>query len=426
MATTTNGIIIPDDLAAGKIVALLRTAFNTQVQEAAHMADPLVNVTAMSSELKPGPQKDKYVGDSANPAFFLTVTADMYKNEARKIITQMDLPLEESGQEGRNRPLGNEEDLRAIYSEAYAQDYAKSVGMAMYGIDAREATPAGLAGDAGIASANKRLGTWAGELRGMYFRQSHVRRYSGNLTQAPVSLSRFMHPNTIILGREEADQPTWSATGGTWETNIATKLNALTAGQSLHTAITILRLIPLLENRWVQPVAVGGNMVWVLYVHKNIFNDLFDPSITDSYAEFFQSMANLNLSELYSEAFPYGSFVVSKRLIVVNDPKAPIIGVSVGNTITEYYKTFGRNDERSSVSEPKSFYCSLLFGLNAVVKHEPAALTYREQTDEHGKFKSIALTGAIGYNNVNYKNDDSTIFRNEGSALILSELDVAP
>lgn len=420
MADTTNGIVIPGDISTKKLVALLRTAFNTIVHEAAMMADPLVNISGITNELKPGKEKDTFVNDSVDTAAFLKVSAGADENFARKIVTQMDLPLEAAGQQGRDTPLGNEEDLRALYHEAFANDFAKAVSVQNYGIDARELTPAKLAANPGLMKAQKKLGVWAGELKGMYFRQAMVRRFSANIAVAPVSQTRVMNVNTLIMGVAEASQPAFSATGSTYEDNIRTSLNAVSASDTIHNIPHLLELLPMLENRYIMPLSIGGLKAWILYVHTNIFNDLMNPDYAKSYASYYQSMAAFGAEDLQRKAFPYGSFVLSERLIVVNDPKAPVLGVAAG-TFTDYYKTFGRQDDRSGLSEAREFYCSLLFGANAVVMHEPEKMTYREQKDEHDKFTSIALTGAVGFNNVSHKNDDGTTWYNEGSALILSE-----
>ncbi|MHA1840409.1 MAG: hypothetical protein ACTSYW_00395 [Candidatus Heimdallarchaeota archaeon] len=421
---TPGGIEKPLGIAAKELVELLRNAFNTIVQEAAQKADPLVNIPGLTQALKPGKEKDTFVGDSVHQSTFLTVKAGENTNVGRKIITQMDLPLQEDGKFGLSTDdiLGAEEDLKAVFNVAYANDVAHAVSLQNFGINARELTPTGLAGNKALASAQKKLGTWLGEVKGRLFRESMVRRWSSNLTVAPISKSAVIHQNTLVCGVAAASQPTYHQTGATWELNVYNVLNALSTstGSSKVTVPRLLEILPQLEDKYIQPISVAGAKVWIMYVHPDIFNDLHNPDTAKSFAAYFQSMANLGISDLYKNAFPYGSFMLSDRLIVVKDPKAPIVGITA-NTTHPYYFRQGRVDDRPG-SETKQFYASLIFGLNSTVMHEPEAVTYREQHDIHGKYSSIALTGAVGFNNVSYDDDSAGATPyNEGSAIMLSE-----
>jgi len=422
MADTPGGITIPADITTDELLGLLRNAFNTKIQEAAQQVDPLVSPVGFTKRLKPGQEKDNFVGDSVDDAVFLQIVAEGPDlNQSRKVTTQMNLPLEGSGVSGRTNILGNEEDLRSVYSDAYAADFGHSVSIQMYGIDARELEPAKMAGNAGLARSNKALGVWVGQKKGEYFRQSLVRRVSSNLTDAPLSRPAPLNSNVVVCGLAGSAQAAYSATIATWDQNVRDVLDGVSATDTTFNIPRLIEALPLFEDKYINTVKKDGMNVWLLYVHKDIFNAQSNPDNTKSFASYYQTMAQLGVEDLMKKAFPFGSFMIANKVIVINDPFSPVVGIDA-DSVNPYYMRQGRVDDRNSVSETKKFYCSLLLGANGTVYHEPEAITYREQTDNHGKFKSIGVTGACGYNNVMFDDDTAGATPlNEGSCLFLSE-----
>jgi hypothetical protein len=409
----------------GVSTALLQKRWNdNQLYMESLLPDPLFNSADLTKVVDVGPGRNKIAMPESE--FFLDVTPKDKKGKAARTVELVFLKsLDMDPIEGNASELIGSEETLALKSSAFtANDWCGGVTEDTFGIDFRELSAYGV-----YSEIRPLLSQWLGELRGYYARYALVHKHSPNLEAAPISTtSGTINPNVYFMGLTESRQPAYDSTTADFISNIGNAHMSANGTGCIYNVPKLLKLIDWArDTKYIEPGKINGNAMYLLLSSTDDFRNLRDPSVDDSWGRYWRDVA---ATEDLNKVVPGGTkMVIAEELVVVRDPRSPtmaISGTTSNYTLSFGYMKYGRKTTRITTRGTAGTYLyynvNFLLGRGALVKYEPELPHFETQGDNHGKYKSTGLFGAVGYKVPVWDVDsptDSTA-QQESSAIILT------
>ncbi len=418
---------------------LLRRAWSNQIKYEALLSDPLFSIPGLTGQIDPGKSKA-----TVPNKVFQDVTPEGDGKFARSVTLQLTKALSGSAKEGRNTDnvMGNEENIKLKYFNAFANDWGHGVTGQSYGIDFREMKPSQV-----YEKVKPLLSQWYGEYNGYSARHSVLYSVSPNLLQAPTSTqinanlgvgtalgAAPLNPNSYVMGSGDitlADSSAAYADQEAYEDAVKTALDAVAVGDAHLSIRKLLDLVDWAAESYIQPIVWEGYELYMLYAHPREFTNMLDPDVAGSFSKYWVDAASLGSGEM-KKVIPGADFVVGDSIVVCRDRRVPAFGVD-NTTITDPtvdgFVLPGRNDTRKSIDTTnyKKFYANMLFGESALVKFEPEAPTYRGQDDNYEKYNNVGYFGACSWMTPRWALNESVNtpadIQQEGSAIVYTAED---
>ena len=408
------------DLTTKGVAGLIRTAWEKKIQYAAVKADPMVPQlnSALVGTIDPGKVDKKNRLYTVPGKLIQNISPEGDKKYARETIIQMTMPLSGNGYQGRTDPAGNEENIALKFAKVYANDLGHATGMQEWGIDGREAVPTRYQNQL-----QQLLGTWRGEKEGLDMRTALLLRKADNLTEAPTSQSQFLNPNCVAVDNTATPSfVSYSATGATFDTNVGTALNALSASTVSHLTISFLiKLCTLLKDGYIRPFIWEGHRLYCMYVSDDEMDLLEDPAVANTWGNYIKDVASFGKMDIHS-IIPNASFIVKEQLILIRDDRSPVVGITAGNAYNAAFMGMGRTDNRPAIADPRIFNANLVMGENALIRHAPEPWHFKYQKDNYDKYSGVSYNAGMGYQiglfDIDTPTDSSLI--SEGSAVVFT------
>jgi len=338
------------------------------------------------------------------------------RGEAKRTITMVKA-LSGAGVAGRTSQMGNEEEQTQKSLTVQANSYSNAVDLETYGIDAWEMSFYDIA-----KIVQPQLSRWHKETEGKHIREALCERYSSNLEVAPASLTPSLHPNIFIVDSDTNDgtggvYPTYSATAGTYNTNVGTAIEAITWGATNRlTQKTLNDLIAWITvTKEIEPLNIGGKDRYILTVPSRQKRFLMDPTVTTSFGGTMlqADVRGAGNRTIAYEMREYGC------LLLVEDPRSPIASSSTTVTIT--YKGAGSTDGRSLTGASDVCDVGFVLGKGALFSFDAEPLHFEEEIQDYGKNKGIGAFRTCGEIRADF--DDvtpgATTIHNKSSAMVL-------
>jgi len=412
-----NNINKPYSLDKMGAAALRRTAWSKEIVYEALLRDPMSNIVGLTDTIDPGKTTEVLPGNVV-----VEVTPSGEDRMVNNVVLTRSSSLKGNGYYGSDTDsvLGNEEQLRAMYFKAYANDYAHAVSTETYGGNYRDAFRL-------YNKVKPQLTQWYGEKDGLWRRQAFCQRISENLASAPTSLSQYINANSFLPG--SSDFITLEANSGDESAYLTAVLNALSAATS-STRLTLTDIIELPDiaaMNGIKPIKWNGYDLYLLYLSPDEYNNIVNPSNDTGWGKSAVDAAAFGPGDL-TKLIPNAGIVVAESVVLIKDRRAPqawILDSSPTDVTFKYLKP-GWNDERtrSSVAGQKVFNANILVGDTALIKFEPEPLHYEDDAQIYQKYKGVGIFGALGYLQPVWRNDNggsggvSAGVKQESSAII--------
>jgi hypothetical protein len=320
-------------------------------------------------------------------------------------------------------PIYNSEAQALRQFVAYFNDYDKSVNMNGSGIEFLDGKPYGL-----MEKATDQISTFLKELFGYWVRYCLINGYSPNLQATPTSLSVVPHPNTLVVGAVEGNQPAeiYSSTSAIMASRIAACMAGIPAGTSgaLNVNMILASASYLTYKKALKPVTYKGESLYFLTVPTSQKDYLLNPGNSGQLGATWQAVSRFN-DKMAADLPQYLGQV--GNVILVEDPRAPTAKVygsgsgsntsSASNAIyTDFYLKPGLNDPRSTGDLEACFF----LGQGAVADLEPEAPHFETETQYLKKSVVKGALGSRGFNRMDYEKSTptSTSKINQSSAVI--------
>lgn len=426
MTTSGVGLVEPLSLAGMDVdTALLQKRWqDNKLYMESLLPDPLFNSADLTKVIDVGPGKNR-IG-MPQGEFFIDVTPKDKKGKAARTVELVFLkslsmdPIEGNASE----LIGNESTLAMKSTAAQANDWCGGVTEDTFGIDFRELSAYGV-----YDEIRPLLSQWLGELRGYYARYALVHKRSANLEAAPISSTAGeINPNVFFMGLSEASQPAYDSTATDHIDNIGAAHASAGGTSCVMTIPNLLKLIDWArDTKYIEAGKIMGNDMYLLLASTDDFRNLRDPSVDNSWGRYWRDIA---ATEDVNKTVPGGSkCVIAEELMVIRDPRTPTLIMSGSGSscsgsfgFMKYGRKTTRTTLRGSAQNYIYYNVNFLLGRGSLLKYEPEAPHFEIQGDNHGKYKSTGLFGAVGYTVPVWDVDTNTdtTAQQESSALILT------
>lgn len=411
---TNLGMTSPKTIGTMNVEALLQHVWNNKAYLESVKPDPIFNNRDLIKTVAVGDRQ----AVSGIDKFFVNVTP---KNTGARSVTMAFIKaLAMNPVEGNAQFIGNEGDFDMKFTTAYANDWAGGVTLQNFGIDARELRNYGL-----NQEAKRLLYQWRTEILGYYAREALVQKRSHNLTASPISLTQGYNKNWYLPSLSDADQPAYNSVAASHANAIGVAAAAAGMGAVL-TPSYFLQLIDFVEERYLEPVMIGGKPMYLMLVSPREMRRLRDPAVVGSFGNYFKEAAAI---QDVNKVIPTADLVVADSIVLVKDRRHPTMTYAGGGsayTLSFGYDKAGRaSTKTTSVSSSGStlhWNLNTLMGAGALMIYEPEKTHDEKQPDEYTQYEGNALFQAIGYEtpewNVDTDSRDSTTAQQESSYII--------
>jgi hypothetical protein len=411
-------------LATAEITKLQRLYWRKKLAHLTVKADPvmaMVESESMGGVHSVGNAKENRLTAIPNKAIQHITSEVGTDNEGKavhEIFMGMKLPLSGLGKEGEATFMGDEETYKYKYTKAAANDLGHAVSLTKWGINSREMLP-----QTDPETVMNDLGLWLGEMKGKMVRESLIRRYCSNLTQAPISRIQAFNPHTVFLGTGSASNQkiAYDSTDATFNASVCAYGNGKTQANHRPTISNLIALTQILEDNYINTTSHEGNDLWFFLMHPRDIKHLIDPATVGGFGAYVKDISALPDPRI-TKITHKGRYVIADSLVVVEDPRLPVVDFPTASTSSFHYLMPGRNDQRTGLAGTNKWYANLLIGENALICHNPEDFRRREDKQQHGKFESVLYNGAISYQIPMYDNDvpDNDSLISEGSAVVFT------
>ena len=235
------------------------------------------------------------------------------------------------------------------------------------------------------------------------------------MVQPPTSQPQSYNANILFPNLTLSQQPAYDPTAATHAVNIKTAMNLQSASQTHLTISNAVVLANQLNEKYMRPASIGGMRVWLLYLHPDEFSDFENQGVNGSWGSFVKDIGAIPEWKTLQDVLPHAEKIISNRLIVLKDQKAPIMGwtgdVPTG-TLSVGYKTFAEEDDRPATisGNPKAYRCNEILGESALMKHCPVDWNFvYEKSGEYGKWQGIGYRAQQSFQTLRYDLDTAAI-----------------
>ncbi len=437
-----DSVATPNTLAGMDAAALIRTLWDSKMNEPETTLDDIWNreltnvVKIRDGELKP----------PADDVFFQVPTDD----NANTIRCQAVRPLRKAPQLGESeKMLGNEENLRMMYTDLRYNIISKAVATYGYGPSFEDLDATGVYKF--VTPYQKRF--WA-EYRGTAIRKASVLTYEDALTMPPVSLKQQICKNVFICNLLATDQPGYdiddlTITNGTADSdgyyssrtyggsdtfvqNIGAKMVAaagLVAEPKAYIGIEDLDRFNFYLTTIVKMPKVKKIGKWGYRVHLNPFQYEAITSLKGEFGDYFKYGSDLLKDGLAQ--YP-GLFSRYKDLFFFADSRGPTVTLSGSEgayTLTFGWVNPGDNDDRNlspwsvvSGSVNLVFDIGIAYGAGAIAERVKRPLKFVNESQEYGWLQGRGAYGLRGIQTVRWDIGTPTVSSmiQRGVALLIS------
>jgi len=338
----------------------------------------------------------------------VTPNADFGK-AAQDVTLEYIKAIQGDGVEGNaNAYIGEEVVVEALYTRAYANDFAIPLASFGFGIDKLEQDWWKL-----NDSDRKLLSQWIGEMLGYYSRQALCEGYSNNLTKSPISRTLILNPNSYV---PTVGAIPFTTDMATYQADVATALGGLTAPVHLDVPTLVEAADVASQDKYMRPVDIDGKKLYGLLTSREEVRFLRSADQANTYAEYYlQGSALARVMDVVPEAA-----MVIGDVIIIPDDRAPTITTD-GSSNTFGYVKAGRVSTRAKATDPGShFNVNILLGANALLQYDRTLPDFKEQKDDYGRDLGTLVHACSGFSLPMFDKDTAGIPVQEGSMLIFS------
>lgn len=308
-------------------------------------------------------------------------------------------PLTEEGVYGDKQLLGTEESNKITYKTARINQIRKGVLVTTGKMSEQRLKKPGVQKEL-MTNAKEQLQDWFVKWTGFQPYEAYYRRYSANLTASAAKggpgVTAASHPNFYVAGYGKA---TWSATPATYETNVATALNALSDTAACHFSTKLIENAAALASRLkIQRFKFsGGNIAGMFYAM--VINP--DQAVQLWSDEKFLAAATYALprdkafNPLYSGELA-GIYRGVMLYIDVNNYGARISGDS-GYDATRGTVNYGNANPIKNPQDEANRKLSLLFGASGIAAGYAQQLSFESETWDYKAKKSEGGSMIVGF-----------------------------
>lgn len=357
---------------------------------------------------------------SSGSNMFIRATSQEYGDAAKDItFVRTDNIIDDSIDGNATKYTGAESVTSTRYATVSANDVARPLADFGWGIDKLDTDWWGLNQD------KRRLLTqWLGERKGFHLREAICEVISGNLTAAPISLSKAINPNVLFV--DGLVKPVYDSTLATFTGNIATGSTSVTAGDNHLTIRGLLDIGALAVENYIKPLNIAGGEYYIMWTSNEEIIRLRDSSLQGSIAK---DYINAQIPKSVQELVPAAKLIVDKIVLCV-DTRCPTMAVSGGGAITFGYVKQGRQSTRHAVTggaDGATYNVNMLMGADAVLMYERTMPNFKQQSDDYGRELGHLIHSCYGYQTCIWDKDTKTdtSARAEGSLLVLTSRQVA-
>jgi hypothetical protein len=320
--------------------------------------------------------------------------------DAKKGVSSVTVPilmdLSDSGTEGRDSLLGNEEDQAVKHVTLYAHNVRHGVPTEAYGLDAWEKEGYNLVGQV-----QGQLSKWHNAKEGFYMREAICEKYASNLTKAPVSKTQEINSNVYFVSATTSKV--------TFDTTLADFVTAIdAAAPTTPTAANQLSIAALNDissiasvDEAIVPIEEGNKDMYILLVPSNQAKLLRDSTDSTQLANLF---AGSDKRGNENKAIN-GELGIYHNLILVEDPRAP--KVTVNTTVVFSYRGPGSTDNRAANGTTVFDVCMLL-GRGALGKLMLERLHFKEEVQDYESVVGVGAIATYGYQLIEFDEDTET------------------
>ena len=298
--------------------------------------------------------------------------------------------LSGAGVTGRTDQLGEEIDQVTKEIIVFSNDVSQAVNTERYGIDAHDKE-----GYAILEKVQPQLSLWHKEIRGKYYREGLLERYSINLTVAPISRTKRFNENWLVKNVALTAQPTYDSTSATYQTNISDA--GVTGGASADWDIPFLQAIVHFATA-VKSIEPLDNGRYIVLVPSRQTLPLLDPTASDGLGIYKDS----NVVEAATNS--YRQYLGSWNVLdLFKDERSPVIDDASG-TLTALYKGAGSDDDRETLSGTK-YDIGYLLGKGAVINANHEMLHFEEEVQNYKKVVGVGAFAGFGATRLVYDDE---------------------
>ena len=294
------------------------------------------------------------------------------------------------GVTGRTDQLGEEIDQVTKELIVFSNDVSIAVNTERYGIDAHDKE-----GYQILEKVQPQESLWHKEIRGKYYREGLLERYSVNLTVAPISRTKRFNENWLVKNVALTAQPVYDSTSATYQSNISAA--GVTGGASADWDIPFLQAIVHFATA-VKSIEPMDNGRYIVLVPSRQTLPLLDPTATDGLGIYKDS----NVVEAATNS--YRQYLGSWNVLdLFKDERSPVIDDAAA-TLTALYKGAGPDDDRETLSGTK-YDIGYLLGKGSVVNANHEMLHFEEEVQNYKKVVGVGAFAGYGATRLVYDDE---------------------
>lgn len=300
-------------------------------------------------------------------------------------------------------------------------EYSQAVMMETWGVHYNDLDLIGY-----YAEQQPALSKWFAEDEGKQYREALLETYAWPLEKAPITQTQSFNPNWFIANTEFGSQPTYSATAGTFRTNITTAFAAADTGTNGSNANIDLNYLVALDhyaqtNKLIDPVTIGGKKSYVVLIPSSQLHKLRQVT-SGQLGSVWQEVSALSTEE---QNFP-GVVGRVMSLLIVEDQRYPTIACTnsyANNTMTVTYCEPGNTDSRNksvyAAASNADWDIGFLMGRNALTDWKVKPLHFAKESSEYGKRYGYGAFTERGIQLTRYDLDTAgNAMKNKGSIIL--------
>jgi hypothetical protein len=412
-------VVAPSPLETLGADGLKRIIWAAKKAKAQIQRDPFVTENGIFGMLKPG----KDGSFTAMPGKVVqAIEQGGGVAHAKEVRLQIDMPLDNEGVSGRDEMQGNETEVKTKWASIKSNDIMNAITVYGWGADKMLKDPTDL-----DETSKQALITWSVEKEGFQKRQALLENVSEELLKEPAGTgTQTFNANILFPNLDLSQQPAYHPTPATHVTNITTAMDLQSSADTHFTIRNSIKLANQLEEKYMRPAMIGNRSLWLLYLHPHEFAEFENTGIDGSWGNWVKQIGAQSSYKDLHEILPHAEFIISNRLLVLKDEKAPILGRS-GGVLTPYYKKFFETDDRKDgvASETNPFRVNEIMGESALVKHNPVAWNIKtEKSNFYGKRVGVMYQAQQSFQTLRYDLDaavaDDTTMYQRTSAILLT------